>query len=172
MPAGDQRSCIARNLVGKRFRDELGYRSALAWPICSKEHGGRVHYHMIHASDHLEAPKLMHRAYHKAVTPKRFQSSWVFHFNETRGRPNSSQDGQETISEWRDRTALLPRNTPAGRRIAVCPATYSNATCKSCGACARPRAAVIGFPAHGAWRQARSRNRRTRRGSRRQLGVP
>ncbi|MGO8937084.1 MAG: hypothetical protein ACLQLO_08090 [Mycobacterium sp.] len=59
----------------------------------------------------------------------------------------------ETISEWRDRTASLPRRTPAGRRIAVCPATYSDATCKSCGACARIRDAVIGFPAPGAWRQ-------------------
>src|SRR5271169_933377 len=59
----------------------------------------------------------------------------------------------ETIGEWRDRTARLPRHTPAGRRIAVCPATYSDATCKSCGACARVRDAVIGFPAHGAWRQ-------------------
>ena len=36
---------------------------------------------------------------------------------------------------------------------AVCPATYSDATCKTCGACARVRDAVIGFPAHGAWRQ-------------------
>jgi hypothetical protein len=59
----------------------------------------------------------------------------------------------ETIGEWRDRTASLPRYTPSGRRIAVCPATYSNATCKTCGACARVRDAVIGFPAHGAWRQ-------------------
>jgi hypothetical protein len=58
----------------------------------------------------------------------------------------------ETIGEWRDRTASLPRYTPAGRRIAICPATYSDATCKSCGACARVRDAVIGFPAHGAWR--------------------
>ena len=58
----------------------------------------------------------------------------------------------ETIAEWRDRIAPLPRHTPAGRRLAVCPATYSNATCKSCGACAAPRDAVIGFPAHGAWR--------------------
>lgn len=57
-------------LVSERFRNELGYHSSLAWPIRSREHGGRVHYHMIHASDHLEAPKLMHRAYHKAVTPK------------------------------------------------------------------------------------------------------
>lgn len=54
----------------------------------------------------------------------------------------------ETIGEWRDRTALLPRFTPAGRRIAICPATYTAATCKSCSACARPRDAVIGFPAH------------------------
>jgi hypothetical protein len=59
----------------------------------------------------------------------------------------------ETIGEWRDRTVSLPRHTPAGRRIAVCPATYSDATCKTCGACARVRDAVIGFPAHGAWRQ-------------------
>jgi hypothetical protein len=59
----------------------------------------------------------------------------------------------ETIGEWRDRTARLPRHTPAGRRIAICPATYSDATCKSCGACARVRDAVIGFPAQGAWRQ-------------------
>src|SRR5271165_3800731 len=59
----------------------------------------------------------------------------------------------ETIGEWRDRTASLPRYTPAGRRIAVCPATYSDATCKTCAACAQVRDAVIGFPAHGAWRR-------------------
>ena len=41
----------------------------------------------------------------------------------------------------------------AGRRIAICPATYTDATCKSCGACTRLRDAVIGFPAHGTWRQ-------------------
>ena len=58
----------------------------------------------------------------------------------------------ETIAEWRDRIAPLPRRTPAGRRIAICPATYTSATCKSCGACAEPREAIIGFPAHGAWR--------------------
>jgi hypothetical protein len=59
----------------------------------------------------------------------------------------------ESIGEWRNRKASLPRYTPAGRRIAVCPATYSDATCRTCGACARVRDAVIGFPAHGAWRQ-------------------
>ena len=59
----------------------------------------------------------------------------------------------ETIGEWRDRVTTLPRHAPAGRRIAICPATYSDATCKTCGACAHVRDAVIGFPAHGAWRQ-------------------
>jgi hypothetical protein len=59
----------------------------------------------------------------------------------------------ETIGEWRDRTAALPRHTPGGRRIAICPATYSDVTCKTCGACARVRDAVIGFPAHGAWQK-------------------
>jgi hypothetical protein len=59
----------------------------------------------------------------------------------------------ETIGEWRDRTFSLPRRTPAGRRIAIRPATYSDATCKTCDACARVRDAVVGFPAHGAWRQ-------------------
>ncbi len=43
----------------------------------------------------------------------------------------------ETIGQWRDRTAHLPRQTPGGRRIAICPATYSDATCKSCSACGR-----------------------------------
>jgi len=59
----------------------------------------------------------------------------------------------ESIGEWRNRTASLPRHTPAGRRIAVCPATYSDATCKTCGACARVRDVVIGFPAHSSWRR-------------------
>jgi hypothetical protein len=59
----------------------------------------------------------------------------------------------ETIGEWRDRTASLPRYTPVGRRIAVCPATYSDTTCKTCGACAHVGDAVIGFPAHGAWQK-------------------
>jgi hypothetical protein len=72
----------------------------------------------------------------------------------TRHRFKGRQDEwAETIGEWRDRSASLPRYTPAGRRIAICPATYSNATCKTCGACARVRNAVIGFPAHGAWRK-------------------
>ena len=67
------------------------------------------------------------------------------------GRPH---EWAETVAEWRDRIAVLPRHTPAGRRLAICPATYTDATCQSCGACAQPRDAVIAFPAHGAWRLA------------------
>lgn len=46
----------------------LGYRDVKGWPICSREEGaGRTMYHMIHATDHLEAPKLMFRAYRNLV---------------------------------------------------------------------------------------------------------
>lgn len=41
--------------------------------------------------------------------------------------------------------------TPQGRQIVVCPATYRNdVTCATCALCAIPdRTAIIGFPAHG-----------------------
>lgn len=35
-----------------RIRTELGYRSALAWPIYERQDGGPVMYSMIHATDH------------------------------------------------------------------------------------------------------------------------
>ena len=52
-------------LLAQRFQDELEYATALAWPIYGE--GQRIMYHMIHASDHSEAPKLMNRAYKKAT---------------------------------------------------------------------------------------------------------
>jgi hypothetical protein len=81
------------------------------------------------------------------VLPHEYARRAVRH--RAKGRPD---EWSETIAEWRDRIAPLPVRTPAGRRIAICPATYTEATCKSCGACAVPREAVIGFPAHGSWR--------------------
>lgn len=45
-----------------------------------------------------------------------------------------------------------PSYTPAGRKIAVCPATYSDrVSCATCNLCCRPRpgGVVVGFPAHG-----------------------
>lgn len=57
------------NLVAERFRTELKYASVKAWPIRSADDGGQVMYHMIHATDHDDAPGLMRRAYEKVVTP-------------------------------------------------------------------------------------------------------
>ena len=59
-----------RNRVVARFKDELGYKSVVPWPIYQRRGSDIVMYYMIHASDHPEAPKLMDRAYHKVVKPK------------------------------------------------------------------------------------------------------
>lgn len=46
----------------------LGYADVKAWPITEKDNGeGATMYHMVHATDHLEAPKLMNRAYRSLV---------------------------------------------------------------------------------------------------------
>ena len=54
-------------LVSRRFRDDLKYSHCYAWPIYDRGSGGRVMYHLIHATDHDEAPKLMNRAYFNAT---------------------------------------------------------------------------------------------------------
>jgi len=54
-------------LLAKRFKDELGYVHAFSWPIYKRGSGGRIMYHMVHATDHPEAPKLMNRAYFNAT---------------------------------------------------------------------------------------------------------
>jgi hypothetical protein len=66
-------------------------------------------------------------------------------------RKNKEGSWAEGVGAYRDRVAPLPTNTPAGRRIAVCPATTGKTTCAECRACAYPRPgdAIIGFPAHG-----------------------
>jgi three-Cys-motif partner protein len=51
----------------QRFREELGYRHAHPWPIYKKGNRGRIMFHMIHATDHDEAPKIMWRAYRNAT---------------------------------------------------------------------------------------------------------
>jgi three-Cys-motif partner protein len=67
----DWRSLIRMNgtvrakMVASRFEQELGYGRASPYAIHSERRGGRVMYHMIHATDHPEAPLLMVRAYRK-----------------------------------------------------------------------------------------------------------
>ena len=69
------------SFLADRFQNELGYESALPWPIHEKKNGGRVMYYMIHATDHPEAPNLMNRAYHKAVSPIESPQQFQFEFN-------------------------------------------------------------------------------------------
>ena len=52
-------------MMAKRFEEELGFGKAAPFPIHSDRRGGRVMYHMIHATDHPEAFPLMVRAYRK-----------------------------------------------------------------------------------------------------------
>jgi len=51
--------------LADRFKIELGYTYAHAYAIHSQVRGGRIMYHMIHATDHEAAPPLMQRAYRK-----------------------------------------------------------------------------------------------------------
>lgn len=65
--------CAERgNFLADRFKKELGYRHAHAYPIFERNgHNGvgKIMFWMIHASDHDEAPKLMVRAYNNVVAP-------------------------------------------------------------------------------------------------------
>lgn len=52
----------------ERLKGDLGYRSVMPWAIHERENSSsRIFYYMIHATDHPEAPALMHRAYVKAT---------------------------------------------------------------------------------------------------------
>jgi hypothetical protein len=56
----------------------------------------------------------------------------------------------ESLDEYRARVAALPQETPAGRAVRACPATYLDTDCANCGLCARQnRKVIVGFPAHG-----------------------
>lgn len=54
-------------LVCERFKNELGYKYAHPWAIYEKGSTGKIMFHMIHATDHDAAPKIMYRAYKNAT---------------------------------------------------------------------------------------------------------
>ncbi len=62
---------MSRNDIADQFRqrflNELDYEYAYSWPIYEEEGSKRVMYHMIHATDHKAAPRLMERAYKEAT---------------------------------------------------------------------------------------------------------
>jgi three-Cys-motif partner protein len=60
-----EQSCA--NKFCERFKAELGYEFAHAWPIYERRDGKRIMYFMVHATDHKEAPNLMARAYRGAT---------------------------------------------------------------------------------------------------------
>ena len=69
------------------------------------------------------------------------------------GSRDGAMNGLRRSANGASGLQAYPRHTPAGRRIAVCPATYSGAYLQELWCLPRVRDAVIGFPAHGAWRK-------------------
>lgn len=78
---------IARaNLLVERFKGELGYAYAIPYAIHNQHRGGRTMYHMIHATDHVEATPLMLRAYRKVSGRRDWdkvvtQQDWLDHYS-------------------------------------------------------------------------------------------
>jgi len=71
---GEMRAWDREEAFMERFRKDLEYKYVVSWPIFDRPKGKRrVMYFMIHATDHPVAPKLMERAYTKAVSPKEAQ---------------------------------------------------------------------------------------------------
>lgn len=71
-------------------------------------------------------------------------------------RKSEKGEWTETVRDYQQRVKTLPRATPKGKRMAVCPATYLDDTqCANCGngkpLCQRvERDYLVGFPGHGA----------------------
>lgn len=61
------RATARAEIFVKRFKEELGYRHVLAWPIFAQGTRGPVMFHMIHATDHPAAVGFMSRAYEAAI---------------------------------------------------------------------------------------------------------
>lgn len=76
-------------LLAQRFKKELGYKYALSFPIFEKPSStgnGKIMFHMIHASDHPDAPKQMIRAYAGAVAPIDSKKQAEFELGDLTGR--------------------------------------------------------------------------------------
>ena len=82
-------------LLTRRFIEELGYADAVPFAIHSRGRNGRIMYHMIHATDHPEAIKLMLRAYRKVsgradIDRELTQADLVDHLNEMVAQDNAN----------------------------------------------------------------------------------
>lgn len=87
--------------------------------------------------------------------------NWIRHANNWGFTVNLSANDLQDADTLADHKAgpvvvVLPSDatkntrTPAGRAVAVCPATQrDDVTCASCQLCQRQRDVIVGFPAHG-----------------------
>ena len=66
----------------QRFMEEFGYKHAHGWPIYDRQGSQKVMYHMVHASDHDEAPNLMSRAYKTATQRAEPREQFEFAFEQ------------------------------------------------------------------------------------------
>lgn len=82
----------------RRFIDEFGYKHAHGWPIYDRRGSQKIMYHMVHASDHDEAPNLMSRAYRtatrRAEPPAQFELAFE-RFVRDRGRTIEMDDSAD-----------------------------------------------------------------------------
>ena len=86
---------------------------------------------------------------------------WVRHANDWGFRVNLSANDLSDADMLADTGAgpvvvVLPSTqttnteTPAGRRVVICPATQrEDVSCATCQLCQRDRSTIVGFPAHG-----------------------
>ena len=75
----------------------------------------------------------------------------IIDYERTTQKTDAGKVWAETLPEYKDRLTSLPQTTPAGHRLAVCPATYKDDTaCKDCKLCQKAnRKVIVGFSAHG-----------------------
>ena len=62
-----QKGPALAKVFSERIQQEFGYTYCAPYPIFEDQGSQRVMFHLIHATDHDEAPKLMQRAYRKVT---------------------------------------------------------------------------------------------------------
>lgn len=69
----------------------------------------------------------------------------------TEKAPQGGKQWAESLPAYKERVLALGLRTPLGRKVVICPATYSDdVSCTTCQLCQKvKRATVVGFPAHG-----------------------
>lgn len=113
---------VGSNLTALKGAEALGFRINLS------------------ADDLEEADEFCDLGMHTVVT-----------LPEEYGRKFKGKEWDESQKEYRERLDSLTDTTPKGRKIVVCPATFTDTNCSQCRLCAtKPQQHyVIGFPAHG-----------------------